>query len=303
MARRADGSRRIALRTIVVDLRCLAFARRLRPFGHRFPTDVASCNRANVDSRPYHRHVNLLLLHPSEIDAHGFARIGGRRAQHVREVLHAEVGQELRAGLVDGPLGTARVETLAVGEVVVRATFDRPSPPADDVLLLAVPRPKVLLRMLSHAAALGFGRIVLFRSWRVEKSHLDSLAMRAEHQHEHLLLGLEQAGRTRLPVVQFFPLFKPMVEDHLDGLGLPAQRFVATPTALTATADLALARGAPFALALGPDGGFLPYEIDQFTTHGFLAIHCGQNPLRTESALSVLWGQLDLLRTRGSLPL
>jgi len=170
------------------------------------------------------------------------------------------------------------------------------------VLLLAVPRPKALLRMFAHAAALGFGRIVLFRSWRVEKSHLQSLAMRAEVQREHLLLGLEQAGRTRVPAVQFFPLFKPMVEDHLDDLSLPTLRFVAHPPATIGTAELELPRGAPFALALGPDGGFLPYEIDQFVAHGFTAIHCGSHPLRTESALSVLCGQLDLLRARGSLP-
>lgn len=246
--------------------------------------------------------MNLLLLHPDEIDAHGIARIGGRRAQHVQEVLLAEVGQQLRAGLIDGPLGTARVESLAPDEVTVSTTFDQPPPTADDVLMLAVPRPKVLLRMFAHAAALGFGRIVLFRSWRVEKSHLQSLAMRAEVQREHLLLGLEQAGRTRVPVVQFFPLFKPMVEDHLDALSLPTLRFVAHPLANIGTDQLELPRTAPFALALGPDGGFLPYEIDQFTAHGFAAIHCGSHPLRTESALSVLCGQLDLLRARGSLP-
>nr|MBP8302278.1 16S rRNA (uracil(1498)-N(3))-methyltransferase [Planctomycetota bacterium] len=58
----------------------------------------------------------------------------------------------------------------------------------------------------------------------------------------------------------------------------------------------------PVALALGPDGGFLPYEVEQLHAHGFFAVHCGSHPLRTESALSVLWGQLDLLRQRGSLP-
>jgi RsmE family RNA methyltransferase len=247
--------------------------------------------------------VNLLLLHPDEIDATGLARIDGRRAEHVCLVLRAQPGQRLRAGLVDGPLGAAVVEAIGPRELVVRVACGEDAPPADDVLLLAVPRPKALLRMLTHAAALGFGRIVLFRSWRVEKSHLDSVAMRAEVQREQLLLGLEQAGRTRVPLVQFFPLFKPMVEDSLDGLGLPLQRFVADPRAQLGTDQLALARGAPFALALGPDGGFLPYELDQFAAHGFCAVHCGQHPLRTESALSVLWGQLDLLRARGSLPL
>lgn len=245
--------------------------------------------------------MNLLLLAADELGPDGIARLGGRRAAHAHGVLRAQPGQELQAGLVDGPLGTARVLSSAPDELVVAAAFDRAAPPAPDTLLLAVPRPKVLLRMLAHAAALGFGRIVLFRSWRVEKSHLQSVAMRPEAQREQLLLGLEQAGRTRLPTVTFFPLFQPMVEDHLPGLDLPAARLVAHPRAATGTPDLLLAPGQPFALALGPDGGFLPYELGKLGETGFLPVSCGPHPLRTESALSVLWGQLDLLRRRGSL--
>jgi RsmE family RNA methyltransferase len=250
----------------------------------------------------YHPAVNILLVERHELDPDGRARLVDRRANHAHAVLHAQPGQTLEAGLVDGPLGTAVVEACTADELTVRASFDRPAPPAEHVLLLAVPRPKVLLRMLAHAAALGFRQIVLFRSWRVDKSHLDSTAMDPEIQREHLLLGLEQARRTRLPQVLTFPLFKPMVEDALPQLDLPAQRFVAHPRAACGTDELALARTAPFALALGPDGGFLPYEIERFTAAGFLPIHCGPHPLRTESALSVLTGQLELLRRRGSLP-
>ena len=71
-----------------------------------------------------------------------------------------------------------------------------------------------------------------------------------------LLLGLEQAGRTRLPTVRFFPLFKPMVEDELARLDLPAARFVGHPVASVATAELAAPPpSAAFALALGPTAG------------------------------------------------
>ncbi len=246
--------------------------------------------------------VNILLLQPEEVDPEGKARLTGRRAVHAHTVLRAEVGQELAAGLLGGGLGKAVILAMGPEELVVATHFAPPAPSPEDVLLLAVPRPKVLLRMLAHAAALGFGRIVLFRSWRTEKSHLASTAMDPTVQREHLLLGLEQAGRTCLPTVQFFPLFKPMVEDSLDQLELPAQRFLAHPRALVPTHSLRLAARAPLALALGPDGGFLPYEVEQLQAHGFFAVHCGSHPLRTESALSVLWGQLDLLRQRGSLP-
>ena len=242
--------------------------------------------------------MNFLLLHASELDAEGVAVLQGRRAAHARSVLRVVPGQSLRAGIVDGDLGTATVLAVDAERVVVALQRQRPSPPGADVLLLAVPRPKVLLRMLAHAAALGFGHLVLFRSWRVDKSHLDSTAMRPEVQREHLLLGLEQAGRTHLPTITFCSLFKPMVEDTLDQLDLPKQRFVADPGAATPTHALAPLHGGAFALALGPDGGLLPYEVDALQQHGFAPVHCGPWPLRTETALAVLAGQLQLLRSR-----
>jgi RsmE family RNA methyltransferase len=242
--------------------------------------------------------VNWLLLEPDEL--HGDrAELHGRRATHVREVLRAMPGQRIKVGIVDGPLGSAVIEALG-DDLVLQVTLDEPPPPAGDVLLLAVPRPKVLLRMLAHAAALGFGRIVLLRTWRVDKSHLQSTAMRPETWRAQLLLGLEQAGRTALPRVEFFPLFRPFVEDRLAGLDLPRARFVAHPAAADDVAAVALAPGSAFALAIGPDGGLLPYEVEQFAARGFVPVQSGRHPLRTETALAVLAGQLDLLRRRAT---
>ncbi|MCA8963946.1 MAG: 16S rRNA (uracil(1498)-N(3))-methyltransferase [Planctomycetes bacterium] len=245
--------------------------------------------------------MNFLLLEPGELDEGGVARLVGRRAAHVQAVLGAAVGDTLRAGLLDGPLGNAVIEAVGDDAVVVRASWERQPPASADVLMLAVPRPKVLLRMLAHAAAFGFAEIVLFRSWRVDKSHLDSTAMSAQAQREQLLLGLEQAGRTQLPKVRFCPLFKPMVEDDLPTWSLPRARFVGHPTAPTQTAELELGAAAPFALCLGPDGGLLPYEVERLAGAGFLPVSCGPHALRTEAALSLLFGQLDLLRRRASL--
>lgn len=246
----------------------------------------------------YHPVVNFLLLEADEPDAAGHCRLVGRRAEHVRTVLRAQAGDVLRAAIVDGPRGEARV--TAIGDEAVEfacAWRHDVEPRPDDALLLAVPRPKVLLRMLAHAAALGFGRIELFRSWRVDKSHLASEAMQPTAQRAALLAGLEQTGRTRLPTVSFHALFRPFVEDALPVLPLPAQRFVADPAAATPTAMLAPGGGG-IALAIGPDGGFLPYEVERFAAQGFLPVSCGARPLRTETALAVLKGQFDLLRAR-----
>ena len=243
--------------------------------------------------------MNFLLLERTELDGGDKAILRGRRARHLREVLRAEVGQRLRAGVIDGEIGEARVDALTATEAVVHVSLPRAAPPVHDVLLLAVPRPKVLFRMLAHAAALGFSEVILFRSWRVDKSWLGSRAMRPDAQREHLLLGLEQAGRTAVPKVTFFDRFKPMVEDMLPSRNLPTQRFVAHPAARTRTSAIGNFRG-PFALAVGPDGGFLPYEVDALAAAGFHAVSMCEHALRTETALAALWDQLDLLRANCS---
>jgi RsmE family RNA methyltransferase len=242
--------------------------------------------------------VNLLLLEPNELDADGRCALTGRRAKHLTDVLRARVGQALRAGLLGGGVGEAVVERLDEGRAVVRASFGEAPTTTGDTLLLAVPRPKVLQRMLAHAAALGFARIVLFRSWRVDRSWMQSRAMEPALQREQLLLGLEQAGRTLLPELHRFDLFKPMVEDHLHALSLPAQRYVAHPRAARATHSLDV-DPAPVCAALGPDGGFTDYELEKLTAAGFVPVSMGHHALRTETALAALWGQLDLLRGRG----
>lgn len=239
--------------------------------------------------------MNFLLVEAHEVTDAGTCVLTGRRAEHIREVLNVAVGGTIRAGILNGALGTAVVNTITDTEITVTIDAAESPAPVADALLLATPRPKVLMRMLSHAAAMGFARIVLFRSWRVDKTWMQSRAMDPDAQREQLLLGLEQAGRTQLPELQRFDLFKPMVEDHLPSLDLPTTRFVAHPTAATPTHQLSLTQQ-PFCLAIGPDGGFLPYEVDKLSDFGCVPISCGQHALRTETALAALWGQLDLLR-------
>lgn len=245
--------------------------------------------------------MNLLLLEAGELDHDGRAVLTGRRADHLREVLRAAVGDTLRAGVVDGELGEAVVEQITPAAAVVRVRLGARQERTSDTLMLACPRPKVLLRMLAHAAAMGYARIVIFRTWRVDKTWMQSRACDPAVQREQLILGLEQGGRTQMPELLRFDRFKPMVQDELPRLDLPELRFVAHPNAATSTSEL-LPSDTPYTLAIGPDGGFLPYEVDMLHSAGFTPITLGEHPLRTEAALAALWGQLDLLRRTAQAP-
>ena len=246
--------------------------------------------------------MNLLLIEAEEINHDGSVVLMGRRAQHLLSVLRVEVGQTVRAGVLDGPYAEAQVLSLdpaAVSVTVACSLSSEASAPPRDVLLLAVPRPKVLLRMLSAAASLGYEHVILFRTWRVDKSHLDARSLDSSSMRQALLHGLEQSRRTQLPRVTLEPLFKPFVEDRLDDSVPRGHRFVAHPTAPDGTWELAAIDG-PFTLVLGPEGGLIPFEVEALAERGFRPVHCGPYPLRTETALGVLSGQLQLLRDRGT---
>ncbi len=249
--------------------------------------------------------MNLLLLEASELEHDRVTLDAGRdcqdrRARHLRQVLRSGVGDEVRVGILDGPQGLARVTAVAGDRVTLACRFEADTePPSQDTLLLAVPRPKVLARCLADAAALGFGRILLFRSWRVDKSHLASRVLEETELRRHLIAGLEQARRTWLPEVSLFGLFKPFVEDRLLGLLPPGPRLVAHPTAERPVHETRNPTRQPFTLALGPERGFIPYEIEALEARGFVAVSSGQNPLRVETALAVLAGQLGMIRQLG----
>lgn len=247
--------------------------------------------------------MNLVLLEPSELAGDGTARLRGRRAAHVHAVLGAVTGDRLQAGLVGGRMGEAEVVACAPAEVVLRPMLDRePPPPSAVSLLLALPRPKILRRVLQAAASAGVKRIVLLGSWRVERSYfasplLDPAALRAE-----LLLGLEQGRDTVVPEVAVRRLFKPFVEDELDAAFPEATRLLAHPAGAGPLEALA-PRGGAAALAIGPEGGWTPYEAERLRERGFTPFSLGPRVLRVDAAVPYALGQAELwLRSAGAAP-
>jgi 16S rRNA (uracil1498-N3)-methyltransferase len=244
--------------------------------------------------------VNLVLIEPEELGADGTARIGGRRLAHVREVLGAGAGGRVRVGVVGGRLGEAEILSASERELVLRPVLDGdPPPPAPLSLLLALPRPKILRRVLQSAASMGVKRIVLLGSWRVERSYFASPLLAPAALREQLLLGLEQGRDTVLPEVEVRRLFKPFVEDELDGVFPEPSRLLAHPGA--APIEALAPRGPRAALAVGPEGGWTPYEAERLEERGFEPFSLGPRALRVDAAVPYAIGQAELwLRTRAA---
>jgi RsmE family RNA methyltransferase len=244
--------------------------------------------------------VNLLLLTEADRVAGERFRVDAGRAAHIRDILGAEPGRELRVGLLEGPMGRGVVVSCGADECLLDCAFDDAPPPRPAVdLVLAIPRPKSLRKLLPEVAAMGVDRIVLLRTWRVAKPFLTQSALDPAEYRPLLHEGMMQGRTTREPCVSVEPLFKPFVEDRLPAFAAGAQGLVAHPGAGATLASRRIGAADRVVLAIGPEGGFLPYEVDAFGAAGFTAVSIGDRTLRVETACVAILAQIDLLRRIG----
>jgi 16S rRNA (uracil1498-N3)-methyltransferase len=238
--------------------------------------------------------VNLVLLEPEELRPDGTAALRDRRAAHLRDVLRAGPGDLVEAGLVGGRMGRARIVASSPGEVVLLPAPDRdPPPPSPVALLLALPRPKILRKVLQAVASMGVKRLVLLGSWRVERSYFGSPLLAPAALRAELLLGLEQGRDTVVPEVSIRRLFKPFVEDELEAVFPERTRLLAHPAG-SAPLETLRPAGAGVALAIGPEGGWTAYEAGALAARGFQPFSLGARVLRVDAAVPCAVGQAEL---------
>lgn len=118
------------------------------------------------------------------------------------------------------------------------------------------------------------------------------------HYRPVLHEGLMQARATREPRVDIEPLFRPFLEDRAEKESEGAVRLVLQPGAATCLCDQAtrIAPEARVVVAIGPEGGFVDYELAAFEAAGFLPVSMGERVLRVETACVAALAQIDLLR-------
>lgn len=212
-----------------------------------------------------------------------------RQIKHLNQHLQLKAGDTLKVGVRDGQRYLTEVQSITAQQIMLRPIQTESVPNKVPVhLILALPRPKVLRRMIMDAVTLGVERISLIHSYRVDKSYWQSPFL--QQLDDYVTLGLEQAGDTIVPEIQLYKRFKPFIEDVLPTL-ITEQRpaYVAHPYAEQSMPH-AIAHGCN--LIVGPEGGFIPYEIELLKKNGCQAMSLGNRILRTETAVSNILGRL-----------
>ena len=242
--------------------------------------------------------MNIILFEAHETAANPVT-IQDRRSVHIVKVLKAAPGDTVRVGIINGGLGTGSIIKISKQAVTLELRITEPRPPRPlTELILALPRPIMLKRVLAQATTLGVGRIFLINARRVEKSFFEASLLEEASYRDYLLQGLEQAVDTVLPKVSLHKRFKPFIEDELPELIDYPGRLIAHPQAPHGLWEQAKAPiRERLALAIGPEGGWLDYEIEKFRAQGFAPFSLGPRILRVDTAVPAILAQLNLLRT------
>jgi RsmE family RNA methyltransferase len=233
--------------------------------------------------------MNLIILYNEDIH-NGVAQITGRRLEHILSFIKPSVGDTLKAGILNGLTGEGTVTEIRSDRLALTLSLhDSPPAPLPLKLIIAMPRPKVLNRVIQHAASMGVKEIYIIKTWRVEKSYWESPMLEDDNLHRQMIAGLEQGKDTILPKIEIRKRFKPFVEDELPAIAEGGLALVAHPAAINPCPRNI---SSPVTLAIGPEGGFIPYEVDALINTGFKPVSLGERVLRVETAVPFLIGRL-----------
>lgn len=236
--------------------------------------------------------MNLLLLKPEDFISDSRAVVTGRRLQHLRKVNRVSAGDYLKCGLLGGMMGKGRVLTVSGNVLEIEADLKyEPPKPLPLTLVLALPRPKVVRRVVQQVTTMGVKQVYFMNSWRVEKSYWQSPLLGEAELCRQMILGLEQSGDTILPEIHMKRFFSPFVKEELPALSEGSERIVAHPLS-PQKCPHGLSR--PCTLAIGPEGGFIDIEIKTLKENGFLPYHIGERVLKVETAVTLLISRLYL---------
>jgi RsmE family RNA methyltransferase len=233
--------------------------------------------------------MNTLILENEDFLNENTVKISGRRAKHILEIKKLSIGSTLNAGLINGKLGTAIIKNIDSMNVILEVSLKNKSPaPLPLSLVIALPRPKVLKKILQIAASLGIKKIYLINSWKVEKSYWQTHQLSDENIYKQLLLGLEQSCETVVPEVIIKKQFKPFLEDEIGSVVKDSIALMAHPCEKIFDPE---GEKKNIVLAIGPEGGFTEYEFKKFIEVGFKQISLGTRIQRVETVIPLLVGK------------
>lgn len=233
--------------------------------------------------------MNIVLLDPRQTESEIWIISAKRQLEHLRTHVDIQVGDTLKVGIREGQRYLTEIVEVTEQAIQLKPIKEEMVPAKLPVtLIVAMPRPKVLRRLIMDSVTLGVEKIILLHSYRVDKSYWQTPFL--QQLDQYITLGLEQAGDTIAPKIEIYKRFKPFVEDVLPGLiTAECPAYVAHPYV---DMKMPFAIDHPCSIVIGPEGGFIPYEVDLLIKNGCQAVSLGNRIIRTETVIPYVLGRL-----------
>ena len=233
--------------------------------------------------------MNLLLIDPININ-NNQSVICEAKSWHILNILKLETGDKIRVGIINGKIGTGKILSTVSGRVTIEIECSIKAPRHPEIqLILAMPRPKVLRRILKCISSTGIKSIYLINCLKVEKSYWQTPLLAQANVNKALISGLEQSVDTILPKIHLRRLFKPFVEDELSEIAQSTEKLIAHPNAKN-PCPASLKNS--MTIVIGPEGGFSEYEVTKFEEIDFIRVNIGQRILSVETAVPFILGRI-----------
>jgi 16S rRNA (uracil1498-N3)-methyltransferase len=260
-----------------------------------------------------------------DLNSGGVVELARDSAAHVAKVLRARSGDELVLFNGDGREFSGTIESVKGSRVFASIgaarIFDRESP-FKVTLVQCVPRGDRMDFIVQKATELGVERIVPVLSQRsVVRLDPSQAASKQAHWRAVAISACEQCGRNCLPALEApLPLLHFLGaagagDSRVLRLVLEPERADEPRRAAGAALEAALEAGTRVAgtpvtgalIAIGPEGGFAPEELEAFNISSFSRLGLGPRVLRTETAaiaaiaiLQARFGDMSVLSDQGS---
>jgi len=245
--------------------------------------------------------MNLILFTKSNRQNDKLYCLDDYRADHIINILKSNPGDNLDVGLLNSGFGTGTIEEITNKRVIIRCDSLKPpeklTPEID--LICALPRPQTLKKVLFISGMMGIRRLFLIRANRVEKSYYHSPLLEEENRSKHLFEGMMQGKNVICPEVEIFDRFKKFFEDSFPALFddeyLKLLPDLDTAIKLKTTYDKNRSK---IVIAIGPEGGWVPFETEMMEQYGFTKCKLGNWILRVEHAVMAALAQIEALKDK-----
>lgn len=239
----------------------------------------------------------------SRVIRDGYASLDGDIYNHMVRVLRLGTGDSVQLADENGIIYIGTINQVAKESVAVKITSSCLSPRNETTAPLiticqALPKGDKIDLILQKGTELGAHDFRLYGGRRsVAKLRDDQQKSKLERWNRITTEAARQCGRPDIPQVTWRPSAIETANDTDQELRL----ILWEGESERSLKDVLSLGGKPtsVAVAIGPEGGFDPLEVRQFSQHGFQPVSLGSRILRTETAsiailavIQYIWGEM-----------